>query len=285
VKSRIKTVFAGGVLALALFGGAAAGPAEEGSTAYERGDYAAAMSYWRPLANQGDEAAQFAIGNMYELGRGVPQDYAQALAWYRKAADQGNAAAQWQLGYMYYRGQGVPQDYAQAVAWYRKTADQGNVAAQDALGSMYHEGRGVPRDDAQAAGWWHKAADQGDALAQDALGSMYPDAIEFMLRNTESRHAEIILVLCFIAPLIFVLVLIALSRGRRLRKRVDELTHSVRGLINEQEPRYTRVLLGRATSRLMGPILPERSVRGLINEQEPRYTRVLLGRAKDKDPG
>ena len=277
MKSRIKTVFAGGVLALALFGGAAAGPAEEGSTAYERGDYAAAMSYWRPLANQGDEAAQFAIGNMYELGRGVPQDYAQALAWYREAADQGNAAAQcrrgrspgagWQLGYMYYRGQGVPQDYAQAVAWYRKTADQGNAAAQDALGSMYHEGRGVPRDDA------------------DALGSMYPDAIEFMLRDIESRHAEIILVLCFIAPLNFVLVLIALSRGRRLRKRVDELTHSVRELINEQEPRYTRVLLGRAASRLMGPILPERSVRELINEQEPRYTRVLLGRAKDKDPG
>ena len=107
----------------------------------------------------------------------------------------------------------------------------------------------LPANQHDTAGWWHKAADQGDALAQDALGSMYPDAIEFMLRDIESRHAEIILVLCFIAPLIFVLVLIALSRGRRLRKRVDELTHSVRELINEQEPRYTRVLLGRAKDK------------------------------------
>ena len=47
------------------------------------------------------------------------------------------------------------------------------------------------------------------------------DAIEFMLRDIENRHAEFILVLCFIVPLNFVLVLIALSRGRRLRKRVD----------------------------------------------------------------
>jgi hypothetical protein len=75
------------------------------------------------------------------------------------------------------------------------------------------------------------------------------DAIEFMLRDIESRHAEIILVLCFIVPLIFVLVLIALNRVRTLRKRVDELTHSVRGLINEQEACYTRELLGRTKDK------------------------------------
>ena len=49
--------------------------------------------------------------------------------------------------------------------------------------------------------------------------------------------------------LTFVLVLIALSRGSRLRKGLDALTDSVRGLINEQEARYTRELLGRAKDK------------------------------------
>ncbi len=38
VKQRIKTLFAGGVLALALFGFAAAGPLEDGVAAHQKGD-------------------------------------------------------------------------------------------------------------------------------------------------------------------------------------------------------------------------------------------------------
>jgi hypothetical protein len=42
MKQQITTLFASGVLALALFGGAMAGPFEDGRAAYQRGDYAAA---------------------------------------------------------------------------------------------------------------------------------------------------------------------------------------------------------------------------------------------------
>lgn len=75
------------------------------------------------------------------------------------------------------------------------------------------------------------------------------DAVEFMRRYIEGREAEIILALCFAELLSFVLVLIALSRDRRLRKRLDALTNSVMGLVNEQEARYTRELLGRAKDK------------------------------------
>ena len=50
-----------GVLALALFGAVAAGPLEDGEVAYRSGDYAAAMSYWRALADQGNARAQYDI--------------------------------------------------------------------------------------------------------------------------------------------------------------------------------------------------------------------------------
>jgi TPR repeat protein len=133
VKQRIKAFLAGGLFALALFGAAAAGPLEDGGTAYWRGDYAVALQILGPLAEQRNAVAQTFIGLMYYYGQGVPQDYALAAAWYRNAAEQGNAIAQSNLGVLYYQGQGVPQDYALAVAWYRTAAKGGYTPAQNYL--------------------------------------------------------------------------------------------------------------------------------------------------------
>ncbi len=109
---------------------------DEGAAAYLRGDYATAQREWRPLAEQGDAAAQFALGVMYDNGLGVTQDYAEAVKWYRKAAEQGNAGAQYNLALMYSKGLGVTQDYAEAARWYRKAGEQGNATAQYILGAM-----------------------------------------------------------------------------------------------------------------------------------------------------
>ena len=106
--------------------------------------------------------AQYNLGGMYALGRGVPQDDAEAVKWYRKAADQGDAIAQHNLGVMYSDGLGVPQDYAEAVKWYREAADQGEAAAQVNLGVMYAIGQGMPQDPVQAHMWFNLAASQGD---------------------------------------------------------------------------------------------------------------------------
>jgi TPR repeat protein len=78
VKQQITTLFAGGVLALALFGAAMAGPLEDGQAAVRHGDYATAMQYFRVLADQGNAVAQNNLGFMYDQGLGVPRDYAQA---------------------------------------------------------------------------------------------------------------------------------------------------------------------------------------------------------------
>ena len=106
---------------------------ENAIAADNTGDYATELKLLQPLADQGNANAQFAIGIMYENGRGVPQNYGQAAIWYGKAADQGLADAQANLGWAYANGWGVPRDYAQAVVWYRKAADQGNAFAQGAL--------------------------------------------------------------------------------------------------------------------------------------------------------
>ena len=79
----------------------------------------------------------------------VPQDYAEAVKWFRKAAGQSNPMAQYNLGVMYNMGRGVTQDYAEAVKWFRKAAGQGYALAQFSLALMYDKGRGVTQDYAE----------------------------------------------------------------------------------------------------------------------------------------
>ena len=110
---------------------------EKGWDAYERGDYAAALQEFRPLAEQGDDIAQFSLGQMYYEGQGVARDYVQAVEWYRKAAEQGYARAQYNFGLKYHKGEGKTQDYLQAAAWFRKAARQEYAAAQLIFGLMH----------------------------------------------------------------------------------------------------------------------------------------------------
>jgi len=44
---------------------------DKGYTAYKSGDYSAAITEWKPLAEQGDARTQFNLGVMYEYGQGV----------------------------------------------------------------------------------------------------------------------------------------------------------------------------------------------------------------------
>jgi TPR repeat protein len=67
---------------------------------------------------------------MYDNGRGVARDYAAAMSWYRKAAEQGDAAAQAGLGVMYANGRGVPRDYVSAHMWFALAAVNGDQVAK-----------------------------------------------------------------------------------------------------------------------------------------------------------
>jgi uncharacterized protein len=55
---------------------------------------------------------------------GVKLNSTEAAKWLREAAEQGNDLAQYVLGDLYSRGRGVTQDYAEAAEWYRKAAEQ-----------------------------------------------------------------------------------------------------------------------------------------------------------------
>ena len=165
MKHTIKSVVLGLSLLLANGSAVYAKDFNTGLVAYQKKDYATALNEWRPLAAQGDADAQSALGEMYYLGKGVPQDYKQAAKWHRLAAEQGNAGGQYSLGWLYENGNGVPQDYEQAAKWYRLAAEQGNADAQFNLATLYGNGTGVIKDDVYSHMWFNIAAISGDADA------------------------------------------------------------------------------------------------------------------------
>ena len=58
------------IITLGTAQGANAGPFEDGWAAYNRKDYATALSLWRPLAAQGNAWAQFNLGAIYAKRHG-----------------------------------------------------------------------------------------------------------------------------------------------------------------------------------------------------------------------
>ncbi len=136
--------------------------------AYDHGNYARALEFYRPLADKGQLMAEYMLGMMYANGQAVPQDYSEAMKWLRKAADEGEAKAQFNVGVLYIKGLGTPKDPAEASKWYRRAADQGEPAALYNLGNMYARGDSVAKDPVAAYRLYSLAAARGVKAAEDA---------------------------------------------------------------------------------------------------------------------
>jgi len=128
------------------------------------------VKWFTLAAEQGHVDAQYNLGQIHRLGKGVPKNDKTAVKWFTLAAEQGDAKAQFNLGVKYANGNGVPENDKIAVNWYTKAAEQGNDRAQYNLGNMYANGNGVPENDKIAVRWFTKAAEQGHVKAKFNLG-------------------------------------------------------------------------------------------------------------------
>ena len=133
------------------------------------GDYVLEDKFRSELAKaeQGDSKAQYAIGEMYEKGRGTERDPRQAFSWYSKASQKGNMKAEYKLGMAYLSGKGIRKNSRKAHEWLKKSADKGYVRAQYHLGTLYEKGVGTEKDLDKALKWYQLALRGGyDAAAE-----------------------------------------------------------------------------------------------------------------------
>jgi len=136
-------------------------------------DDQSALAWMTKAANQGDDEAQYQLGQYYQSGRYVDRDLAQVVTWYGKAADQGNIRATVALADLYMDGNQVQPDADRALELYREAADADDAKAEVALGTAYYDGKVVKKDYAQAAKYYELATHHCDHAAQFRLGFLY----------------------------------------------------------------------------------------------------------------
>jgi TPR repeat protein len=155
-----------------------------GLAAYDRGDFAAALKEWRPLAERGDARAQYNLGVVLFNGQGVAHDPVKAVEWYRAAADQGYGPAQANLSFMYEPGQGLLQNYLEAYTWSTLAARHG-VNARRTLDSLAAKMTPAQIADAeQAAAVWNPRLSENAPPLPAAANS---DAVDAARANAASN--------------------------------------------------------------------------------------------------
>jgi TPR repeat protein len=160
-----------------------------GRKAYRNGDYDRALKYFRKASDEGNATAEWYLGHMYRLGRGVVMDQGVAYSYYSRVAEayanedndskRMRIAVDCQLHMADYlrvgvTSAGIPPAPEQAARIYlRLASNYGHPAAMYALGVMNIEGQGVQKNPQQGLKWIMASARKRNARAQAYLGQLY----------------------------------------------------------------------------------------------------------------
>jgi len=145
---------------------------DDGTAAYDVGDYATAYRIWSELAREDDLAAMRNTAQLLRQGKGVARNPNEAFRLYREAAEKGLVTAMANVGEMYLAGEGTEKNPQAAAAWYARAAAAGLSIAQVKMAELYEQGIGVERDPTRARALLERAARNGYAPAQARLKAM-----------------------------------------------------------------------------------------------------------------
>ncbi len=164
----------------------AAADVKSGIDAYQRGDFAAAVGTWRPLAVAGDADAQYNLGQAYRLGRGVPSDPQMAESWFKKAADQGHERARNAYGLTLFQN-GRRQE---ALPYIEESAGYGYPQSQYVYATLLFNGDLVEKDWVRSYALMTRAA-AGDVAAAKAGLTQLDKYIPLDQRQRGLRLAQV----------------------------------------------------------------------------------------------
>lgn len=185
--------------------------------AYKTGKYDRALKFFRRASEDGNIVADWYLGHMFRLGRGVPRDDAIAFSYYSRVADlyEPDEQDQNRLRIMVdamirvadYQRTGVASARIKATpsvaarSYFKIATAYGHPAAQYALGVMNINGEGVRANPQQGLKWLIAAARKRYAPAEAQLGELYWEGkivrrdrtralMWYMLARDSARPAE-----------------------------------------------------------------------------------------------
>ncbi len=128
-------------------------------------------------ARLGDAEAQYALGQAYTDGNGVPVMEAEAAFWIGRAAANQHVDAMIRMGELRLDGEGVERDPAEALRLFSAAAQLGDARGQFAKGICCLYGYGVMKDPEMAIRYFKSAAKAGYFPAHYRLGLLYRDGL------------------------------------------------------------------------------------------------------------
>ncbi|MBK6386692.1 MAG: sel1 repeat family protein [Rhodoferax sp.] len=134
---------------------ATAGPLEDADAAYNRQDYASAITLLRPGATRQCQCSGN-LGVIYFNGKGVPEPTGGGFLVLLAAAQGQQRSIQPWLAYE--GGLGVTQSDAEAYKWFLIAAMQGDEDGAYMLAQSDYNGKGVKQNYAEALRWFRQSA-------------------------------------------------------------------------------------------------------------------------------
>jgi len=136
-------------------------------------DYKKAAKIFEPLAQAGDERAQWELGRILCFPSditGLQRDFKRAAKLFEQSAAKGHPGGQRDYGIMLYFGDGVKRDRKHAVELLEPLAQEGFDEAMYFAGlCYYHGGDGLARDMEKAIKYLEDAAKKGHPEAEEML--------------------------------------------------------------------------------------------------------------------
>ena len=145
---------------------------DEGTAAFDAGDYEKAYGIFRELADENDIAALRNVALMERKGLGTDKDPEAAMADYKEAANEGLPTAQADLAEMYLDGEAGEPDEKAALPWLQRAVAANHPIAEYRLGQLYEEGKVVPKDMKMAEFLYAAAAAHGVKEAVERLSAL-----------------------------------------------------------------------------------------------------------------
>lgn len=153
-------------------------------------NFSQALKLFTQAAQKGDVESTILVGSMHEKGQGILKMPEEAIYWYKKAIQKGSHDAQFKLASLLDRGINQNEkNPVEAFPLFLEIAKKGHPEAQYRVGHMLKEGRGVHKNSRQALIWFHKSAEQGLAQAQYMLSKLYEQGQKNIL-NQDPQQAQ-----------------------------------------------------------------------------------------------
>jgi TPR repeat protein len=92
-------------------------PYDEALAALAEGEFRTAYRDFKRLARKDHTQAQYQLGMLLLLGKGVGQDEERGIEWLKRAAENGSYLAANELGQIYLAGRGVAPNEQEAMKW------------------------------------------------------------------------------------------------------------------------------------------------------------------------